>query len=113
MITEAYCSYEVAKLLKEKGFDFDNPLVIEKPLKDPLVADICTCTHQTALTWLREKSVRIYIEPCENGKGLLAFRCSIYIRNQYTFSLSYLTTDFETFEEAVEAALKYSLENLI
>lgn len=125
MIKESYVSFEVAKLLKEKFFDgefnthmfyseFDetiHPIMEIGLVKDEGV--YFAPTYQMALAWLREKNIRIYIEPCENSKGLLAFRCSIYKKVDHTFSLSYVTTDFETFEGAVKVALKYSLENLI
>lgn len=104
MITEDYCSFEVAKLLKEKGFNNDYP------------KGDCTqyaCTLQMAMKWLRE-IYNIFIEISTsidlNGKyhfgyTILDNKCK-YIRKGYTcFDWNY--------KEAVEAALKYSLENLI
>ena len=122
MITEDYCSFEVAKLLKEKGFD--EPLVNyyytakgERVgyLLMPEVQYLCP-THQMAMKWLREKRWIISIIP----KSFYADgRCT-----SWTYSIwadDNLEIDGEeeweniygSYEEAVEAALKYSLENLI
>lgn len=52
MVTEDYCSFEVSKLLKEKGFNNDYP------------KGDCTqyaCTLQMAMKWLREEK-DIFIE---------------------------------------------------
>ena len=84
MITEDYCSFEVAKLLKEKGFDeacysyymttktlhttFHNRVHVEEEphfnsrdlngmydVDESSIEDICSApTHQTAMKWLRE-----------------------------------------------------------
>lgn len=104
MITEDYCSFEVAKLLKEKGFNTDYPK------RD------CTqyaCTLQMAMKWLR-KIHNIFIEINTsidlNGKyhfsyTILDKKCK-YIRKGYT--------DFDwDYKEAADVAIKYSLENLI
>ena len=63
MITEDYCSYEVAKLLKEKGFNEDIHTVYEPtfnkffnyPLKPNSYSNVIAApTHQMAMKWLRE-----------------------------------------------------------
>ena len=109
---EAYCSEDVCKLLKEKGFKQPctvlNRLVIESGEKP-----FTNITHQKAMAWLREVH-NIFIEISTsidlNGKyhfsyTILDKECK-YVRRGYT--------DFDwKYEDAVEAALKYSLENLI
>lgn len=112
MIKEAYCSDEVCKLLREKGFKEPctalNQLVIkdgEKPFM--------RITHQKAMAWLREVH-NIFIEIGTsidlNGKYHFSYmildkECK-YVRKGYTsFDWNY--------EDTVEAALKYVLENLI
>ena len=120
MITEDYCSYEVAKLLKEKGFDEKTLSYYEDNVlcrgdwfewnRSPL-GHISAPTHQMAMKWLREifhihirlihsidESYTFEIYPMA-GK----YRCKCF--EDYTYYSSY--------EEAVEAALKYVLENLI
>lgn len=113
MITEDYCSYEVAKLLKEKGFDWacgdsyliDSIVVYAKP------------THQMAMKWLREKhKIMITIIPQEVNVGVDRMCYAIYrITEDLYQPLCNGKVDnlVDSYEETVEAALKYSLENLI
>lgn len=123
MIKEAYCSYEVASLLKEKGFNEPCRAVYEEGvlrantlcdyLNSELSSYICVPTHQMAMAWLREVH-NIFIE----------VGTSIDLNGNYHFSYTILDkeckyvrrewTSFDwTYEEAVEVALKYVLENLI
>ena len=138
MVKETYVSLEVAKLLKEKGFnekcrggyhsefdDNDNPIIMleewtAQPYSNDFVDEGFLCsapTHQMAIKWLREeKNILICVYPVIN----------LPVKDNYTF---YWRWDgkkkrhdaphvgdkhnYESFEEAVEAALKYTLENLI
>lgn len=115
MITEDYVSYEVAKLLKEKGFDvytstrydYDGGFHFHG---DYLIgdSDISAPTHQMAMKWLREVHK--------------VFFC---VHPDYPISKDYMVEfyddgkpsgcfgNYPTYEEAVEAALKYTLENFI
>ena len=126
MIRETYCSYEVAKLLKKKGFnekcrggyhsefdDNDNPIVMfeewmTQPYNNNFVDEGFLCsapTHQMAMAWLREKDIRICPDYSDvDGKWFTM----IGTKKKRTYSGYY-----DTYEEAIEAALKYSLENLI
>ena len=56
MITEDYCSFEVAKLLKEKGFDYKGFDYIDF---EGEVIRQDRPTHQMAMKWLREKGFHI------------------------------------------------------
>lgn len=130
-ITEDYVSFETAKLLKERGFDekvsthylvhpsgfpefFDKKDEFTEPedvwLKCP--------THQMALKWLRGvHNVFIYIEPFITTSGLQGYKpyCT-KIGGEFMWInplRRYSNTSSDTYEEAVEAALKYSLKNLI
>ena len=139
MIAEDYCSYEVAKLLKEKGFnescytyydDIDNsinrfdkglrfnntsypwgvPYDISKAKKY-----IVTPTHQMAMKWLREeKNIFIVIEPHAydyvNEKNK-SYVCSLWVGDNYYEYLE--SRDYPSYEKTVETALKYCLEHLI
>ena len=132
MITEDFCSFEVAKLLKEKGFDelcifkynsegvrMKAGVAIDEWQNSELDDDECSCVSlQMTMKWLRKKHnimVEIYLpheyeheEEIWDGK--------------YCFELFSLTnghsifwdeTEYSTYEDAVEAACIYSLENLI
>ena len=130
MITEDYVSFETAKLLKEKGFDI--PLltfyITDKEKKegdlqtmaftddkiDNSYSDLCYLapTHQRAMKWLR-KVHNISIEPfVDFGSG---------DEHWWTADVAYIKKDglidelcgYNSYEEAAEAALKYTLENLI
>ena len=130
MIKEAYCSYEVSKLLKEKGFnekcrgayhsgldDNDNPVVmLEEWMSQPYNNDfedetfLCSApTLQMAMRWLREvHKIHIVIGWLPNSKLFFTHICDMNSgypkRNKH---------EYTSYEEAVEEALKYTLENLI
>lgn len=134
MITEDYCSYEIAKLLKEKGFDVygdgsfgseteihreyspsgkTKSLCGSKPHKDGYPAP----TLQMAMKWLRETH-KLSVEVNRTHFGYIGCIIAIpngniidFIANEDNNEL--LSEQFTTWEKACEAALKYSLENLI
>ena len=67
MIKEAYCSFEVSKMLKEKGFDEpcraywdDQPVLSSRTLFWTIEShkhynrEVSAPTHQMAMAWLRE-----------------------------------------------------------
>lgn len=130
MITEDYVSFEIAKLLKEKGFDI--PLltfyITDKEKKegdlqtmaftddkiDNSYSDLCYLapTLQMAIKWLR-KVHNLSVEPfVDFGSG-----------DEYwwTADVAYIKKDglidelcgYNSPEEAAEAGIKYCLENLI
>lgn len=131
MIKEAYCSYEISKLLKEKGFDEPcrsyfisdsdeyRKCTVDITSKNCISGQILRPTHQMACAWLQEKGIEIdaYLS---HITGEVDKRIKHYV-----FSIIDLNTDkdypeysedyyyYPTYEETVEAALKYSLENLI
>lgn len=136
MITEDYCSYEVAKLLKEKGFDEycryfydcntpDTGYLSNKRygeyIHNSKVYDgrnLAACpTHQMAMAWLREMhKIMITIIPQEINVGVDRMCYAIYrITEDLYQPLCNGKVDnlVDSYEETVEAALKYSLENLI
>ena len=121
MIKEAYCSFEVAKLLKEKGFVIpcdwlyckDGTFGHRNSLWDKEMFP--APTHQMAMAWLREeKNIFIVIEPHTydyiNEKSK-SYVCSLWVGDNYYEYLE--SRDYPSYEEAVEAALKYALKNLI
>ena len=128
MIKEAYVSFETAKLLKEKGFD-ENTLMVYMSY-----GDLCKCnrydsirnsnynditknyfectapTLQMAMRWLREvHNIDICVFPYQDDYISYSYKVKIYKNKEI-----YLTiTDSKTYEDAVEEAIKYCLENLI
>lgn len=137
-ITEDYCSFETAKLLKEKGFKneyCDNMLLAEDGdtiwkfatftnRDDAFDAtmkfkkQIPYVTHQMALKWLREVHNIVLATIPNDHDGIVKWRIEVfkvYKENECLLHEGRWIT--EAFlpcpEEAVEAALKYTLENLI
>ena len=128
MITEDYCSFEVAKLLKEKGFDV--PVNYEYHYKITIPQfhrkkhnfngiEYSNCssewysvpTHQMAMKWLREiYDIFIVVRRGLTGTGW------VYSHEIYKDSKCWYArygASYDTYEEAIEAAIKYCLENLI
>lgn len=125
MVTEDYVSFEIAKLLKEKGFD--EPCV--KKVTRGVIPDVLVIeaseepsypqpTLQMAMKWLRDEK-HYYIQVMLDGwacDGHLGY----YVVIQKTDSdFEMMLQDavdevfYQTYEEACEAAIKYCLENLI
>ena len=130
-IKETYCSFEVSKLLKEKGFDAqcraaytDYGQLFTTQIQQYITNIICSIsnlwkciapTHQMTMKWLREeKNITIVIEPHTydyiNEKNK-SYACSFWVGDNYYEYLE--SKDYPSYEDAVEAALKYCLENLI
>ena len=123
MITEKYVSFETAKLLKEKGFDWECFFCWDNVTETNRISSLMVCSNkelvehyyamptlQMAMKWLRvEKNWFVQIQIQNDGT---------YIGYIYrTDGFPYVGWDKrrvkETSEEACEAAIKYCLENLI
>lgn len=137
MITEEYVSFEIAKLLKEKGFnelcdtryygdDGSIPSYIRERWEDggdicPMsnsdlddgskYADISAPTLQMAMKWLRE----VHDCPIE-----ILWHWDANSQCSYWYFVHHMELKprprieyYDTYEEAMEAAIKYCLENLI
>lgn len=127
MIKEDYVSFEVANLLKEKGFDepcfryAESKEIYESG--DWMVANVTggavgVPTLQMAMKWLREVhkvEVRVFYDI---DKTTWWGGCNpMYEENEENSNMfqSLLGFDYQgkTYEKACEAAIKYCLENLI
>ena len=129
MITEDYVSFEIAKLLKEKGFDepchalyHDGEdkiffgLDVDSYYNSILNVDCYTCpTLQMAMKWLREVH-NLFIEIMvgdDDGKIWYDFDViNIGKKDIPTVPIDNIV-ELETYEEASETAIKYCLEVLI
>ena len=120
-IKEDYVSFEIAKLLKEKGFPQDTfrcHYIIDGNIHYKKFEnrcgfgdyDIIAPTLAMAMKWLREVH-NIDIFPWKIGKGI--YSCAIF--NSITGQDLSSNKDFpsERYEETVEEAIRYCLENLI
>lgn len=130
MITEDYVSFETAKLLKEKGFDEGCSFVVNiiskgvmpvswpttnSDIEDEKACLIALPTLQMAMKWLREVH-KLHIS-VEIGFDVDNSQYFFYIPSVCRFSNKsgeYQTPfgekEFDTYEEACEAAIKYCLE---
>ena len=128
MNKEQYVTFEVAKLLKEKGFDWEcNTYLytinvynygvepcrfqINDSKNSELASDKMTApTQQMACRWLRkEKGIHILPEISE-VKENPKYYCMIWKTSTLE---SFIIELFDSYEDAIEAALQYCLTNLI
>ena len=108
---EDFVTFEIAKKLKEKGFEWVKITTYNPKTKvrnnhhEPTISQV--------LKWLRDKfflhiSQKPY--PCEDG---LMWMYEIRKINKYIVFVIVNKTGFVTEEEASVAGIKYSLDNLI
>lgn len=135
MVTEDYVTVEIARLLKDKGFDgkcrciyhpddsfemYDNFLSnrvsdvksVESDEDDSFVF-VTAPTVQMAVKWLRENHklhIEVEVYYCEDGQMWLA---KIQRIGDGCTTLIKTCMCNETYETAVDNGLKYCLENLI
>ena len=128
MITEDYVSFEIAKLLKEKGFD-EGCLTTYTPNGffhthnyRPLSGDIFAPTLQMAMKWLREMHyLHITAHPGVSRYGFvwtytIVFAKEVGEGETHSYKINQITTPIvksKSCEQACEAAVKYCLEHLI
>lgn len=125
-LSEDYCSYEVSKLLKEKGFDeFCGSIYIilpngdyrwskiDVPHKNSIDAkpiSIMCPTHQMAMKWLRERHIIIVIVPTYfNNEQCAYWDIDIWVDGDYKHPFE----DYPTYEQAADAALKFCLTEIL
>lgn len=129
MIQEAYCSFEVARLLEEKGFEGDINAyyhILDNGNKVCSVQEFSNSeaphlyipapTHQMAMKWLREvHNIHIEIYVIKNYDKEIC---------KYTYTIMDLNfpgsddgidccNEYKTYEQACESAIKYCLKRLV
>lgn len=130
-IQESYCSFEVSKLLKEKGLDCGTHTTAysEDGIKqispyssfyDPYKYPILNCTHSLAIEWIRVNfGIEIYFRPernCRIGVTTYYYGISKISKTNHLEIIEVvdlLNSEYSTPQEAIEAALIYTLKNLI
>jgi len=133
MITEDYVSFEIAKLLKEKGFDeVTSKWYLKYKGEYSLVSrgsaehtddSIDVPTLQMAMRWLREvHHLFIGVEPRLSFTDYYWITANVYrVRKKNSLYHAEPVDDYscvaccdgDSFEDACEKAIKYCLENLI
>ena len=117
MITEDYCSDEVANLLREKGF-IEPVTELNRLLFKEGKKPVLKITLQKAMKWLRLVH-DIMISPYALSLGYyfeifdLTNRDITGCKPLYKVGVPNKEAVLSTYEEACDAAIKYCLENLI
>jgi len=123
MITEDYVSFETAKLMKEKGFNWntDKQFNLDKIVGDYNITDrsrhperyLDAPTLQMAMKWLREKKgiaiIPVLSSILDNEKFFWDIKI-VVAKTSESYSQGWI---YENQEDACESAIKYCLENLI
>jgi hypothetical protein len=121
-ITEDYTSFEIAKLLKEKGFNEEcfalyNPdgVLIQSGIRlnniqvGRVEGSYSAPTLQMTMKWLREVyNFHIWVEPSHDKEGLY----NAHVKVGW-WSNNWAGVGYNTYEKAVEAAIEYCLKILI
>lgn len=132
MVKEAYVSPEVAELLRKKGFDIICDKVYREQDKYLCPLEYCmnlkgegfylAPTHQMAMAWLREKGFHIVtsisFDTSEDADGNIVDKRTFWffeILSSFEGNLIYTEEidEYDSNEQAVEASLKYVLNNLL
>ena len=104
---EDYVSFELAKKLKEKGFDWETRELYEKNILCCRYENYPKPTISQVLKWLREKKIYVLVE---------------FIDKSWMFDLQCLKTGFvvetdvysyKTYEEAAVAGIRRVLDNFV
>lgn len=126
MIQEAYCFFEVSKILKKKGFDEEcigaysetNHMItkFEPNVKNSEVGPLMYSapTHQMAMQWLRdEHDIFITVLP-DKIHNTIALFWNVYIVTEKEYKWIFAGGGVNmTYEELIEEALLYVLKTLI
>jgi hypothetical protein len=121
-ITEDYISFEIAKLLKEKGFNEEcfalyNPdgVLIQSGIRlnniqvGRVEGSYSAPTLQMTMKWLREVyNFHIWVEPSHDKEGLY----NAHVKVGW-WSNNWAGVGYNTYEKATEEAIKYCLKHLI
>lgn len=123
MIHDEICTYEVAKLAKEKGFNekcyhyYQNGVLESDECFNRYnkgVDSVCSAPTQSLLQrWLREEE-GYYVYPFfDNESRRWTWVCRELTGDKWIQLLDFEERYFDTYELALEDALKYALENLV
>ena len=105
MTKTAYCNRELCEMLDKAGIDAQHVIAFENE------SWYKKYTLDVAMRWLREeKHILIFIAPGYDDIGNLTYVADVWIWNLYE---SHWATADHVYEKALEAAIEYSLKNLL
>lgn len=130
MMHDEICTYEVCKLAKEKGFNVPTHYAYNENCRKAMYMELClnrntkdsrsisAPTQSLLQRWLREeKGVTICVDIFDDG---WFFDISTFYKQEtgiYEVDIPYKSSNvspvYDTYELALEDALKYALENLV
>lgn len=129
MIHEEICTYEVAKLAKEKGFDvqtfdwydytgnYHKGFIPHKLHECPRYKEYYASTQSLLQRWLREEKgivIEVICLPTTRTSSKYEYKRHLFLGSDgHYLESEYGDEIFDTYELALEDALKYALENLI
>lgn len=120
MIHDEICTYEVAKLAREKGFNvqtfdwydytgnYNKGFIPHKLHECPRYKEYYAPTQGLLQRWLREEKGLHITVPFDNNEFWWQIKNLANGDTEYGEALG-----FDTYELALEDALKYALENLV
>ena len=123
MIEEAYVNFEIAKLLREKGFDVscygrysvrskEFHLDTTRPCNNGGISQYSAPTQQMAMSWLRkEHNIVVDIVPLWNYNQ---WEYQVFVITPKTAAEPYIDDMiYVSYEKAAEVGIFYTLKNLI
>lgn len=135
MISEEYVSFEVAKLLKEKGFDsgclsyykyFESPITLYKGMakewsdsfhnhNEDSGYDKCSRpTLQMAFEWVLKKyDLYILLNPFIGSDGKCYYNLMLFKGDNFNEPVYNNVNKEEDLKTAIKGSMKYCLENLV
>ena len=120
MIHEEICTYEVCKLAKEKGFNIPTHYAYNENCQKAMYMELClnrntkdsrsisAPTQSLLQRWMREEKGLHITTPFDNNEFWWQIKNLANGDSEYGEALG-----FDTYELALEDALKYALEKLV
>lgn len=129
MIHEEICTYEVCKLAKEKGFNvqtfdwydytgnYNKGFIPHKLHECPRYKEYYAPTQSLLQRWLREEKgvvIEVICLPTTRTSSKYEYKRHLFLGSDgHYLESEYGDEIFDTYELALEDALKYALENLV
>lgn len=106
-----FVTFEIAKKLNEKGFDYETQYKYERNILAQRYEDISKPTISQVLKWLRSKKLIIVVNPeyFDVNGYCVDWSYDIWADDNYEHSFE----TYNTYESATLAAIEHCLNNLL